>query len=157
VSLDLEQELAVAIEALSVRGVPYALCGGLALAVHGHPRATRDIDLLVPPASVAAALEALAGAGFPLRAGPIPLGAGGAYPQRLFRATKVSGTAHLTVDLLEVSESYASAWDGRQALVWKGRPLTVVSRAGLIEMKRLSSRLKDRGDLEALEGDDEQR
>ena len=27
-------------------GVDYALCGGLAVAAHGAPRATRDIDLL---------------------------------------------------------------------------------------------------------------
>jgi hypothetical protein len=27
--------------------VDYALYGGLALAVHGYPRATRDLDLLI--------------------------------------------------------------------------------------------------------------
>lgn len=154
VSLDLEQELKLAVEALSQHGVPYALCGGLALAIHGHPRATKDIDFLVPPASVAAALDALASAGFPLRAGPIPLGAKGPHPQRLFRATKVSGSDHLTVDLLEVSVSYDSAWNSRQTLVWKEQPLTVLSRSGLIEMKRLSVRLKDQSDLEALEAPD---
>ena len=29
-------------------GVAYAFCNGLAVAVHGHPRATMDIDVLVP-------------------------------------------------------------------------------------------------------------
>lgn len=32
---------------LSELGVPHALIGGLAVGVHGHPRATRDADFLV--------------------------------------------------------------------------------------------------------------
>ena len=32
---------------LSELGVPHALIGGLAVGVHGHPRATRDADSLV--------------------------------------------------------------------------------------------------------------
>ena len=30
-------------------GVPHALIGGLAVGVHGHPRATKDVDFLVGP------------------------------------------------------------------------------------------------------------
>ena len=151
-SFDLEKELMVATKALAETGVSYALCGGLALAVHGHPRATKDIDFLVPAGSVGTGLEALGRAGFTLRAGPIPPGTAGPHPQRRFRATKVSGGARLTVDLLEVSASDASAWDTRVSLEWKGQPRSVVSRQGLIDMKRLSTRLKDRADVETLEG-----
>ena len=32
---------------LSELGVPHVLIGGLAVGVHGHPRATRDVDFLV--------------------------------------------------------------------------------------------------------------
>ncbi|MCB9742606.1 MAG: hypothetical protein H6740_08405 [Alphaproteobacteria bacterium] len=32
---------------LSRLGVPHALVGGLAVGVHGHPRATKDVDFLV--------------------------------------------------------------------------------------------------------------
>jgi hypothetical protein len=32
---------------LSELGVPHALIGGLAVGVHGHPRATKDVDFLV--------------------------------------------------------------------------------------------------------------
>ena len=32
---------------LTALGVPHALVGGLAVGVHGHPRATRDVDFLV--------------------------------------------------------------------------------------------------------------
>jgi hypothetical protein len=39
--------------ALDAAGVDYALCGGVALAIHGVPRATQDIDLLVRPEDLA--------------------------------------------------------------------------------------------------------
>lgn len=72
--IDLVAELELLVDALNRESVPYALCGGLALAIHGHPRATKDIDLLVPAEAVENALRAAAHAGFTLRAGPIPLG-----------------------------------------------------------------------------------
>ena len=34
-------------------GVPHALVGGLAVGLHGHPRATRDVDFLVGPEAFA--------------------------------------------------------------------------------------------------------
>lgn len=85
-----------------------------------------------------------------LRAGPIPFGSGTAREQRLYRATRVLGHQHLTVDLLSVTPVLADAWAGRVTVPWLGRTLTVVSREGLGSMKRLSTRLKDRADLEAL-------
>ena len=57
--------------------VPYALCGGLALAVHGEPRATMGIDLLVQEESLPT-IKALAGAlGFTLEAAPMSFQGGG--------------------------------------------------------------------------------
>lgn len=34
-------------EALTTLGVPHALVGGLAVGLHGHPRATKDVDFIV--------------------------------------------------------------------------------------------------------------
>ncbi len=34
---------------LTELGIPHALIGGLAVGMHGHPRATRDVDFLVGP------------------------------------------------------------------------------------------------------------
>jgi hypothetical protein len=150
-SFDVENALASAIDAFDASQVPYALCGGLALAVHGHPRATDVIDFLVPAESIQLALKALRQAGFPLTAGPIPLGTSTEFPQRLFHATKVSLNQHLTVDLLEVSASYLGAWDSRQSVPWKKRNLAAVSKGGLIAMKKLSQRKKDQVDLETLD------
>ena len=47
--MDFFQELKDLAIALDASVVDYALCGGVALAIHGVPRATQDIDLLVRP------------------------------------------------------------------------------------------------------------
>ena len=47
--VDLYQEFAALIRALEAGRVDYAVAGGLAVAIWGVPRATQDIDLLVPP------------------------------------------------------------------------------------------------------------
>ena len=33
-------------------GIPYAICGGLAVSVHGHRRTTADVDVLLTPAGL---------------------------------------------------------------------------------------------------------
>jgi hypothetical protein len=43
--VDLFDELVRLAAALHDAGTPYGLCGGLAVAAHGAPRATKDIDL----------------------------------------------------------------------------------------------------------------
>lgn len=49
-------------QALHAHGVEYAVIGGIAMALHGFPRATKDIDLLLPvvPDNNARLLQALA-------------------------------------------------------------------------------------------------
>ena len=44
--MSLRNEMFQLVRALDSANIPYALCGGLAMAVHGWPRATLDIDLL---------------------------------------------------------------------------------------------------------------
>ncbi len=46
-TMDPVTELEALIDAFDADEVPYALCGGLALAVHGFPRQTKDIDILL--------------------------------------------------------------------------------------------------------------
>ncbi len=53
-------------ERLDAEGIPYALLGGLALAEHGYPRLTEDIDLLVTPAGLECFHERLVGRGYRL-------------------------------------------------------------------------------------------
>jgi predicted nucleotidyltransferase len=51
-------------EAVDATGLPWAVIGGIAAALHGRPRWTYDIDLFVQPHDARAVLDALAGAGF---------------------------------------------------------------------------------------------
>jgi len=49
---------------LDEEGVPYALLGGLALAEHGYPRLTEDIDLLLTPSGLERLHQQLVGRGY---------------------------------------------------------------------------------------------
>jgi len=65
-ALDLDDPSAVALAvaaAFATAGLEAALYGGLALAVYGEPRETRDADLAVATVSVEAGRDALQAAG----------------------------------------------------------------------------------------------
>ncbi len=49
---------------LNAEGIPYALLGGLALAEHGYPRLTEDIDLLLTPPGLERFRQQLVGRGY---------------------------------------------------------------------------------------------
>jgi hypothetical protein len=46
--LDLVDEFRALLDGLERERVDYAVCGGLAFAIHVRPRATVDVDLLLP-------------------------------------------------------------------------------------------------------------
>jgi hypothetical protein len=56
--MTLFDELRSIVSALDGAGVDYALVGGLAVAVWGAPRATKDIDLLIQPDALPRAMAA---------------------------------------------------------------------------------------------------
>ncbi|MGH2572857.1 MAG: nucleotidyl transferase AbiEii/AbiGii toxin family protein [Actinomycetota bacterium] len=56
--------LGEAIDALEGHELPYVFIGGIASALHGRPRWTRDLDLFVRPEDARPTLDALVGAGF---------------------------------------------------------------------------------------------
>jgi hypothetical protein len=60
----LQQSLAECAAAFSRAGVPFAVAGAFAVAMHGHVRATRDIDFLVRLADREAARRALEDLGY---------------------------------------------------------------------------------------------
>ena len=51
------KELSQLISALDAGGGEYAVCGGLALTIHGFPRATFGIDILIRAESLEKAYE----------------------------------------------------------------------------------------------------
>lgn len=50
---------------------------------------------------------------------------------------------------------YSAVWERRECVEWEGTSLWVVSRDGLVQMKRLAGRLQDLADIEKLEAPDE--
>ncbi len=150
--LDLFDEFRTVVRALGERQIPYAVCGGLAMSIHAHPRATIDIDLLAPPDAVASIVDALGPLGFVRRERAPARLAGGAVV--MHRLTKIvpGDPDVLVLDVIEVRPGATeSAWRTRASAEWEGRAVTVVSRAGLIELKRLRGTPLDLADIEALE------
>ena len=59
--IDLYEEFKTIVGALTRHRIPFGVCGGLAMAAHGFPRATQDIDLLVPEEQIDADIANLEG------------------------------------------------------------------------------------------------
>ena len=150
--MDLVAELASVSRALDGAGVPYAVCGGIAVTIHGHVRATKDIDLLIRPEDRERALAVVASLGFDRAALPMTFGAGTPTERQLQRVTKLEEGESLTIDFLIVGALYEAAWAQRETYEWEGTRMTVVSREGLLAMKRIAGRKQDLADIERLEG-----
>lgn len=147
VSLDLYEETMALLSALDAALVEHALAGGVALAVHGAPRATTDVDLLVRPEALEAALQVAAARGFTLRALPMKFSDG----LEIQRVTKVAGDESLTLDFLLVNPNLHPVWTGRVRLTTEAGGIWVVSREGLIQMKAWAGREQDLADIKRLE------
>lgn len=145
-AMDLYDEFRSLIAMLNRHGVEYAVCGGIALAVHGYPRFTCDIDLLIREDDLIGAIEAARSCGFLDETGRIPLG-----PNVAHRVVKTSGAFHLVLDLVLVNDALQPAWDSRIDYAWQDLRLSVVSVQGLALMKRLSRREQDLLDAKMLE------
>lgn len=148
--MDLLDELIRVTAAFHDEGVPYALCGGLAVAVHGAPRATTDLDLLVPADAVARALEVAKDAGFRFAARPMKFPDG----MHIHRVTRIDGEVAVTLDLIVVGPDLEDIFDGREALELRGRELWVLDRDGLIRMKVAAGRPQDLADIARLTDQD---
>lgn len=127
--------------------VEYLLVGAYALAAHGHPRATGDIDLWVRRSSGNAerVLRALSVFGAPLS--DVELGDFqtpdtvfqiGVSPRRIDILTTISG-----VDFQE-------AWPERMEIELEGLTIPVLGREHLIQNKRALGRPQDQADIDRL-------
>jgi hypothetical protein len=141
------EELRAVLEALDAARVDYALIGGLAVAVWGAPRATKDIDLLVRQEDVARAKAALRDRGYTLEGLPFEFKDG----TEVHRVNKVDGSGNLmTVDLMTVDKNLEPAWLGRLRLPFGDREVVVVTRDALIGMKARAARPQDIADIQNL-------
>lgn len=145
-ALDLFEETVGLLGELERRGIPYAVAGAIALAIHGAPRATTDIDLLVSPSDVAAVLDVARARGFGIEALPMRFSDG----LEIQRVVRTEDAEMLTLDLLLVDRNLEPAWASRQRVVTDRGEFWVVSREGLIQMKAWAGREQDLADIRRL-------
>ena len=147
--LDLYDELKALTASFEANGVAYALCGGLAMAVYGVTRATVDIDLLIPAECLEAAESAARDLGYTIAAAPMIFAAGAIEIRRISKLDPDSEDL-LTLDLLLVTASLAEVWRTRREVEWEGGILRVVSREGLIALKKFRRSGQDLDDIARL-------
>jgi hypothetical protein len=144
--VDLFEELKNVTDSLAAAGIDYALCGGVALAIHGVPRATQDIDLLVRPEDLEQLRQVAHGCGFVLESLPTDFASG----ISIQRFTKLIDGQPLMLDALLVGVPLERAWADRQIAEMEGGPVRVVSREGLIALKLAAGRPQDLVDVQRL-------
>jgi hypothetical protein len=145
-------ELTQLISALNENGIEYAVCGGLSMAIHGFVRATVDIDILIQAESLEKAYKIAEEKGFDIRGIDI------SFKERaveIRRVSKIDDSGEvLSLDLLLVTPQVEDVWETREKIVFLGNQLSVVSREGLIKMKRLASRPPALAEIERLENEE---
>ena len=132
---------------LNAHSVEYMIVGGYALAFHGAPRFTGDLDVFVRPTTQNARriLAALSDFGF----GSLNLGAEDFSTQD--RVVQL-GVPPVRVDLITSLSgvSWETCWASRQPGAYGDVPVAFIGREQFIANKRAVGRTKDLADLEAL-------
>lgn len=130
-------------------GVEFLIVGAYALAFHGAPRASGDIDLFVRPTlqNAAKVFDALTRFGAPLaphgvtsadfaREGTIYQI--GLPPRRIDVLTQISGV------------TFDEAWTSRTAVDVDGRSVNIIGREAFVKNKLAAARPKDLADVSRL-------
>jgi hypothetical protein len=147
----LHKDLREFIELLNSRSVEFVIVGGHAVAYHGYPRYTGDIDFFVRPTGANAAklrevLEAFGFGGAAISMDdltrPNSILQLGVPPNRIDILTSISGV------------TFDEAWATRVVDKLDGLDVNFIGRAALLKNKDASGRAKDRADLEQLEPDE---
>jgi hypothetical protein len=129
--------------------VDFVIVGAFAVAYHGVPRATGDLDVFVKPGAENAkrVFDALVRFGAPLAsAGVRPedfetpgiVYQIGQPPRRIDVLTEISGV------------SFDQAWASRQTVQFEGRDVSFIGREELLRNKKSAGRPKDLADLSRL-------
>ena len=148
--MNLTNEFSALIAGLQEAKFDFAVCGGMAMALHGFPRFTRDLDFLIKSEDLTNAIQAAKKCGFEDEPEMIRLGQQSGRLCEICRINKFEGEDHLTLDLVLVNPALEDVWKGRVLFEWLGRSLPVVSTAGLARMKLLAGRPQDLVDIQSL-------
>ena len=149
---DLYEELLKVISAFETNEIDSALCGGLAMAVYDHPRATIDIDILVPSEAFESIPAIAKELGYTIRGLDMSFASGAIEVRRVSKIHPTTGHV-LSLDLLLVTPAIRDVWDSRVEAEIESAKLSVVSRRGLITLKKLRSSGRDLDDIAELSKD----
>ncbi|MCC6933444.1 MAG: nucleotidyltransferase [Deltaproteobacteria bacterium] len=137
---------------LNAHKVRYLIVGGYALAYHGHPRYTKDLDIWIESTSENASLlmNVLNNFGFGSVGikhsdflDPDHLIILGKEPTRIDLITSIPGL------------SFPSAYDNCSMITIKGTTIKFLNKSDLITAKKNAGRLQDLADVENLTSDDQ--
>jgi len=149
--MEAQQDFKELLELFNANNVDYLIVGGYALAYHGVPRYTGDIDILVRPdgSNAKKILRALAEFGF---------GASNLTAEDFQNPDKVVqlGVPPVRVDIITsiTGVSVEDAFGGSESGDYGDIPVKYIGRRQFILNKRATGRKRDLADLEAL-GEDE--
>ena len=150
--MDILDELRKLVAALDEHEVDYALCGGMAMGVHGLARTTIDIDVLILSASLDEVYLIAKSLGYNIRGKEMSFANGAVEIRRVSKIDPDDGEL-LSLDLLLVTPAILAVWESRLRAEWEGGKLSVVSASGLITLKQLRGSDQDLVDIKALAGE----
>ena len=146
--MKLPKDLREFIALLNSKNVEYLLVGGHAVAYHGYPRFTGDVDFFISrtATNAAALVEVLAEFGFSEL---------GLKVEDFLEPNQVIqlGRPPARIDLLTSIEGveFDEAWQTRVPADLDGLPVSVISKDLLIRNKKSVNRAQDQADLEKLQ------
>lgn len=144
----LNQDFREFIQSLNDNGVRYLLVGGYAVALHGHPRYTKDIDVWIEMSAENAArlIAALEQFGF----GALGLTAADfLVPDQVIQLGQPPNRIDLLVSLSGVE--FEACYNSRITIELDGVATSVINVEDLKRNKRAAGRYQDLADVENLE------
>ena len=143
----MHQDFVDLLRAFVAHDVRFLVVGAYALAVHGRPRATGDLDVWIEPTpdNAVRVMDALVAFGAPVDS---VTAADFSRPGIVFQM----GLPPVRIDVLTAVSgvTFAEAWPGRTQANFGPVAVAVIGRDAFIRNKRASGRARDLGDIEAL-------
>jgi predicted nucleotidyltransferase len=135
---------------LADAGADFVVLGGHAVAFHGHPRATKDLDILVRATAENAerVYRALAAFGAPLESFDV-----GVRDFATYDGVLQIGLPPRRIDVLNRADgiTFDEAIIAGDGFTLEGRRVPVIGRDALLKNKRAAGRAQDLADVEVLE------
>lgn len=145
--MDLAPDFDEFIESLIAHGVEFLIVGAYALALHGAPRFTGDLDVFVRPTldNASRLLAAVTAFGFPVdKLQPADL----VEPRRMLQMGVEPVQIHVITSISGVT--WDEAWTDRVVTRLGTHDVGILGRSSFVRNKRAAGRPKDLADVDAI-------